>query len=619
MSNFVNEFQANSVYTQTLTAQDSIETSLLTINGVNLEDKLVTAGTGLTKTGNVISINPNQTLASLTTTGIITVPFGENLRFQRWDGNSGNCMLGVLATSGGNDTTFIMRNQSYAGIIDFTTTHNLSKVVFNTPTVSVNGTTDSTSPTTGALRVLGGVGVSKGLRLGADLAMSGTGQFSIDYPNVGAGRFLIDNDGTMTLARGICMILNTSESTGITSGALKVGGGIACTKSLHVGGDLFVNNPVGSRLKLVSPGNQFFVGSVPGDQVGEFHCYDNTGNSRVFGWYRSSNNFIIGYQNGTTNTICAGTSDSISATSGSLQVLGGVGIAKSVNVGGQMIVTGNTTFSSTTTLNNLNIVSSVNQPFNLSMSTAAMGAGGVSAFSNYLKPGMGANETSTVGFGQSNSTRNMGYLGYTYVANNSNSNCMTVGLHGVDRILNVYGDGRVLVTTTSDSSAYNNGSFIVAGGTGIGKNLNVGGSLNVSGNFNVTGTFTASNLNGINSGVNTTDYISFGGLTPTTVTTKDINYAKNGNIAHYSVKYAYTGSTGTWNGYVFIKTQTAAAYRDRWVKVVCQFYNTYWESWGYVRNDEASKGLVMNIDPATVNALNQINGEWYFSFNFQSV
>ena len=615
MSNFVNEFQANSVYTQTLQAQDSIETSLLTINGVNLEDKLVTAGTGLTKTGNVISINPNQTLTSLTATGNITLPLGNTLRFTRMDG-------GVTSVSMGCEPTvqhqLNIKNLTGGALINIETTTN-GNVDFVGGFVNVRNTTDSTSPTTGALRVLGGVGVSKGLRLGADLAMSGTGQFSIDYPNVGAGRFLIDNDGTMTLARGICMILNTSESTGITSGALKVGGGIACTKSLHVGGDLFVNNPVGSRLKLVSPGNQFFVGSVPGDQVGEFHCYDNTGNSRVFGWYRASNNFIIGYLNGTTNTICSGTSDSTSSTSGSLQVLGGVGIAKSVNVGGQMIVTGNTTFSSTTTLNNLNIVSSVNQPFNLSMSTSATGAGGVSAFSNYLKPAMGANETSSVGFGQSNSPKNMGYLGYTYVANNSNSNCMTIGLHSVDRILNVYGDGRVQVTTTSDSSAYNNGSFIVAGGTGIGKNLNVGGSLNVSGNFNVTGTFTASNLNGINSGVNTTDYISFGGLTPTTVTTKDINYAKNGNIAHYSVKYAYTGSTGTWNGYVFIKTQTAAAYRDRWVKVVCQFYNTYWESWGYVRNDEASKGLVMNIDPATVNALNQINGEWYFSFNFQSV
>lgn len=524
MSGFFNELQANNVYTQTLVAQDGIDTPQITMNGVLLDsiisDVTPLAGTGLLKSNNTFSINPNQTLTSLTTTGNINLPLGNTLRFTRMDGSVGQSSLGCEPTV---QHQFNIKNLTGGALINIETVAN-GNVDFTGAIVNIKNTTDSGSPTTGALKIAGGVGISKNMIVGGNIQMGGVGEFRIDYPNIGAGRLLIDNMGDMFLNRGVLSVLCPNDTNSLTTGALKVAGGVAITKSLQVGANLTVNG------------------------------------------------------NGTLSNL---------------------------------VVSGTSNFTGLATLSALTITSNVNQPFNLSMSTTAS-AGSVSAFSNYLKPAMGANETSSVGFGQSNSARNMGYLGYTFVANNSNNNCITIGLHSVDRIFNVYGDGRVQVTTTSDSSNSSNGSFIVSGGAGIGKNLYVGGNLNI------TGSVTASNLD-VSSGVNTTDYVSFGGITPTTITQKEIYFSKVGKICNYSARIAYTASTGTWNGYVFIKTQHPSAYRDRYVKVVYQFAQYYYEAWGYVRFDDASKGLVMNVDPAPINALNPSAGEWLFSWSFQTV
>lgn len=70
--------------------------------------------------------------------------------------------------------------------------------------------------------------------------------------------------------------------------------------------------------------------------------------------------------------------------------------------------------------------------------------------------------------GQAESSKNTGYLGFNWAAAGSNSNFLTLGLHSVNNVFNIFGSGNVMIGTTTDS----------------------GHKLNVAGTFNSTGAIT---------------------------------------------------------------------------------------------------------------------------------
>ena len=80
--------------------------------------------------------------------------------------------------------------------------------------------------------------------------------------------------------------------------------------------------------------------------------------------------------------------------------------------------------------------------------------------------------------GQAGSSKNAAYLGFNWAAAGSNSNFLTLGLHSVDNVFNIFGSGNIMIGTTTDS----------------------GHKLNVAGTFNSTGAITGSNLSGSHSG-----------------------------------------------------------------------------------------------------------------------
>jgi hypothetical protein len=112
----------------------------------------------------------------------------------------------------------------------------------NFTTLNVSNTTDSTSISTGALIVSGGVGITKNLYVG------GTADFNnaiMDKATIDSGT--IDNTiigSTIASSANFTTlnVSNTTDSTSISTGALIVSGGAGITKNLYVGGTIKTTN-----------------------------------------------------------------------------------------------------------------------------------------------------------------------------------------------------------------------------------------------------------------------------------------------------------------------------------------------------------------------------------------
>jgi hypothetical protein len=76
--------------------------------------------------------------------------------------------------------------------------------------------------------------------------------------------------------------------------------------------------------------------------------------------------------------------------------------------------------------------------------------------------------------GQSGSTKNSAYLGFKYAGADSNDNILTLGLYGVDNVLNINGSGNVGIGTASPGAPLE-----VRGGTGANFRVRNNGSNNL--------------------------------------------------------------------------------------------------------------------------------------------
>lgn len=99
-------------------------------------------------------------------------------------------------------------------------------------TYTIPMVTESTSPSTGALVVRGGVGVAKNLNVGGNGDVNGN--FNVD------GNFSVGGSTTFTGPSsfgGKLNITDATQSTSITTGAITVAGGVGIGKNLNVGGN----------------------------------------------------------------------------------------------------------------------------------------------------------------------------------------------------------------------------------------------------------------------------------------------------------------------------------------------------------------------------------------------
>jgi len=171
--------------------------------------------------------------------------------------------------------------------------------VRNTNRVKITDERNSTSPTTGALVVTGGVGIGKNLHIGQELKVNSTTGNILG--NVDSGAFQVDG--------GVGIAEN-----------LTVGGAASVTGNLNADittlSSLQVTDLTDNRVVIVGPG-----GELEDDPQLTFN----------------GTTFTIGETTGSTNT-----------STGALVVSGGVGVAENLNVGGNTDITGTLTVDGNT-------------------------------------------------------------------------------------------------------------------------------------------------------------------------------------------------------------------------------------------------------------------------------
>ena len=276
---------ANTAAVTTLTASGMVKGA--TISGTNVYGTLAGANTaavttltasGMVKGATISGTNVYGTLAGANTAAVTTLTASAMVKGATISGTN------VYGTLAGSNAAAI-------------TTLNASGVV------TLADTTTSTSATTGALKVAGGISTQENLNVGGDLKVD----------------------------TSVLVVNSTTDRVGINKAApaysLDVVGDINFTGDLYEGGELFVSTPW--TIESSPTALSYTSGNVGVGAINPAAKLTVTGDAQI------------------TTTLNVGgvvtltdTTESTSSTTGALKAAGGVGIAKDVYVGERAHVTG---------------------------------------------------------------------------------------------------------------------------------------------------------------------------------------------------------------------------------------------------------------------------------------
>ena len=448
---------------------------------------------------------------------------------------------GYNELSAGDTSVSIQTSPGNAGatfnIWDFDTAGNLT----NPGAISVLSTANSTSTTTGALTVAGGVGVGLDMYVGRDIfsrgsrviteantaslssGFSSTSGFALSF-NTGtlvnvavsastsnfattSGFALSFNTGTLvniaifassstyaevsgvtnSLGTGTYAIINNTNSTSTTTGALTVVGGVGIGGTVNVGERIFIN---GAEVVTTSSVNQF------ANQTAIFAGTDtavssNSGTSITI-WNTSTLQTVSDRGNSTTNTILILNAASASSTnSGALQIVGGVGIGQDLYVGGALYQQGQQVLT-TATVNQFANQTSITAGTDtaVSTSTGAITIWNTSTLQTVTDRGATTNNSISVTNATIATSTNSGALqvaggvgigGNLYVGGEIVAQKLTIELTTVTTT-QVTTDDIISTYNITNATNTNSGALQIAGGAGIGGNLYVGSTIYSSGN-----------------------------------------------------------------------------------------------------------------------------------------
>jgi hypothetical protein len=388
----------------------------------------------------------------------------------------------------------------------------------------INGTIDSTNATTGALVVAGGISTAKNLFVGgtATIDETSTSALLVRRNNSGINVFTVDTTNNNVIVN------STVASTVINTGAFQVRGGASIAQYLNVESDItvfsdgagFVFNFGGSFRKEIGSGLSLQIATPGGSPSSGYKIVSTT--SAILRNY--TNTTITDY----VPVSIIDTTESANSTTGALVVSGGVGIAKNLNVGG-------------------NIQSIRSTAGDQSIGVYSQGASSRAFFAtdNLVDSGWS--------FGQD--TDNAFRLkGGAASGNNFSAATTQVTLKAASAGVEIH--------PVTESSSTVTGALVVGGGVGIAKNLNVGGTAKVNSTTastsSSTGALTVAGGLGVTGNVFVNGYIQKQGSGSTTTKV-------------YTTAYNHTGVGST----VFTITSAfAAAYYGKVTAILGENTNT---------------------------------------------
>ena len=374
--------------------------------------------------------------------------------------------------------------QFYPTLVDENSETAVNKSLFTTSTLSINPSTGlvtinndapSTNTTTGALTVIGGVGIGGNLAVGGAViatrivSQTGTNANIVIDPD-GLGDIIITT-GTEVL------IYSTATSTSTTTGALRITGGMG------VGGTVYANSMVASNTG--TRGNIHIGIRPPNINTGDIvydggsdqeFVFNNIGSSTGSTYFSNSGTVLLSIFN-SGKILVNSTETSTSTTTGALVVNGGVGIGGNLNVGNTTTIYSRAVASSTNT-GALIVYGGVGIGGALYVSTVSYIAGAqivtTATVNEFISQG-GVN------------TLNAG----TDTAVSSSTGVITVWSTSTLQSITSRGSSStnaILITNTQSSTSTNTGALRVSGGVGIGGNIAVGGAVITNNIVSQTGT-----------------------------------------------------------------------------------------------------------------------------------
>lgn len=209
--------------------------------------------------------------------------------------------------------------------------------------VTLSNLTQSTSSSTGALVVDGGVGIRKDLWVGGRMFVGG-GEVITTSTLVPDTLQAVTERGTST---NIAIIItNSTASVSTNSGALVVNGGVGIGGALYVNTTSYINS---SQILTAENVNQFAVKTITAGTDTQV----NVTFGDVVVWNTSTLQSVTDRGSETTNSITiTNATASADSSTGALIVTGGVGIGENLNVAGNITAWGNITANGNIVLGN---------------------------------------------------------------------------------------------------------------------------------------------------------------------------------------------------------------------------------------------------------------------------
>lgn len=501
---------ATKTVTSSITANSS--TSTLTINSGNL---INVTTSNATSTQSIFTVNNNASAAnSLTILGSGNIGLNKNAPAYLLDINgslnaTSFYLNGSQITSNTNDLNLVSGMNSLAG------TATASKAVVLDANKNIN--------TINSLNITGTANLLNSVPLSIITTPALWGLFVYDTSNniktgiTTNGWIGTQSNNNLSFATNntVKMIILASGNVGINQSApaylLDVNGSLNCT-SFNIGGTAVTSTAAElNLLRSISPGIASISKAVILDGSKNITGLGDVGASTCALTSTSSSSFTTA--GGISSSL---TTNAISSTNGgSLTLAGGAAVAKSLFVGSNLNVTGDSILTGTLTINSTT-------PSTNTTSGSVIIAGGLGVAGNIY----GSTFYGSIGTASQTNITTVGTLtGLTITSSNLNTN----GLN---------------ITNTLLSTSPSTGSIVTAGGLGVGQNISIG-------NNGTTYTFTASSWTSI--GLTYNSYSSFYRY--------DSSTADNATVA-YSLFTNFKAPTLSATSALITTTNAATVYID---------------------------------------------------------